>query len=247
MATKRGSGLPGRDQGSLPVPGWCHAGHIAREFAQVFSAGGTLDSFFNDNLRAYVDTGVHPWRWRGGSSGDFGLGNAPLRQFERAAEIRDSYFVGTTPNVGFTLTPTALDGTTTVTLTTDGQSVWYDGRKAMQVRLQWPGLAGSTGAGVVFAAKADEAGSGPVVERPMGPVPPARPGSLAVERHPQHVLARFRQRRQSGHIHCAGRGFRRPVHRHPGAGVSLPVEPAMTAPAASGGPAGLVREATGAG
>jgi type VI secretion system protein ImpL len=137
-----------------------------REFAQVFSAGGTLDSFFNDNLRPYVDTGVHPWRWRGGSSGDFGLGNAPLRQFERAAEIRDSYFVGTTANVGFTLTPTALDGTATVTLTTDGQSVSYDGRTPTQVRLQWPGLAGSTGAKVMFAAKANEEGSGPMVSGP---------------------------------------------------------------------------------
>jgi type VI secretion system protein ImpL len=34
------------------------------------------------------------------------------------------------------------------------------------VRLQWPGLAGSTGAKVAFAAKANEDGSGPMVSGP---------------------------------------------------------------------------------
>jgi type VI secretion system protein ImpL len=122
------------------------------DFARLFGRGGTFDSFFNDNLRTLVDTSRHPWRWRPLGSEAVNLGAEPLRAFETAATIRDSYFIGATPALGFTVTPLALDGDAPgLTLTSDGQTVAYSkGGTAMPVRLQWPGPAGSTGASVSF-------------------------------------------------------------------------------------------------
>jgi type VI secretion system protein ImpL len=124
------------------------------DFARLFGRGGIFDSFFNDNLRTSIDTRRHPWRWRMAGGIDAGLSAEPLHAFEIAAEIRDRYFIGATPSVGFTLTPAALDGNAaSVTLTTDGQTISYKRDAATSVRLQWPGLAGSTGAKVSFTAE----------------------------------------------------------------------------------------------
>jgi type VI secretion system protein ImpL len=122
------------------------------DFARLFGRGGTLDGFFRDNLRTLVDTSRHPWRWRKLGAATPGLGADPLRDFEIAAAIRDSYFVGATPTLGFTLTPTNLEGdAASVTLTSDGQTVSYDRSATIPVRIQWPGPGGSSGAKVVFA------------------------------------------------------------------------------------------------
>jgi type VI secretion system protein ImpL len=131
------------------------------EFTRLFGPGGTLDSFFNDNLRPYADTGAHPWRWRSTGNLDYGLGDAPLRQFEAAAEIRRSYFAGALPNIGFTLTPLSLEGSArTVSLVSDSQTISYAGQSTSPVRFQWPGLAGSSGAAVTFAAASGQAVGG---------------------------------------------------------------------------------------
>jgi type VI secretion system protein ImpL len=131
------------------------------DFARLFGRGGAFDSFFNDNLRALVDTSHHPWRWRPVGSEKLDLGAEPLRSFELAAAIRDRYFIGATPTIGFTVTPVTLDGDAlSVTLTSDGQSVTYNrGGSATPVRLQWPGPGGSTGANVTFAPNKSGAGS----------------------------------------------------------------------------------------
>ncbi len=34
------------------------------DFAKLFGPGGTMDSFFNTNLRTFVNTNRHPWRWQ---------------------------------------------------------------------------------------------------------------------------------------------------------------------------------------
>ena len=122
------------------------------DFARLFGLGGMFDTFFKDNLRALVDTSSHPWLWRRLGSGTPGFGAEPLRAFEIAAEIRDSYFVGASPALGFRVTPVAMDGDASeVALTSDGQTVAYrKGGAATPVRLQWPGPAGSTGANVTF-------------------------------------------------------------------------------------------------
>jgi len=122
------------------------------DFARLFGRGGVFDSFFNDNLRMLVDTSHHPWRWRSVGSEKLDLGAEPLRSFELAAAIRDRYFIGAIPIIGFTVTPVALDGDApSVTLTSDGQSVTYNrGGSATPVRVQWPGPGGSTGASITF-------------------------------------------------------------------------------------------------
>ena len=136
------------------------------EFARLFGRGGMFDSFFNDNLKGSVDTSRHPWRWRTVGAMEAGLGNGSLKSFETAAAIRDTYFIGATPSVGFTLTPTNLDGDAdSVTLTTDGQAVSYNRSAASPVRMQWPGLAGSTGANVSFARN----GNSPIELAASGP------------------------------------------------------------------------------
>jgi type VI secretion system protein ImpL len=139
------------------------------DFARLFGRGGLFDSFFNDNLRAHVDTSRHPWRWRMAGAVELGLGAEPLRAFEAAAAIRDSYFVVATPSVGFTLTPTALEGdAASVTLTMDGQAVSYGRGVATSVRLQWPGFSGSTGAKVAFASQRGSASAEIATTGPWG-------------------------------------------------------------------------------
>jgi type VI secretion system protein ImpL len=131
------------------------------DFARLFGRGGVFDSFFNDNLRTLVNTSQHPWRWCSVGSEKLGFGAEPLRSFELAAAIRDRYFIGATPTIGFTVTPVTLDGDApSVTLTSDGQSVTYNrGGSATPVRLQWPGPGGSIGANVTFTPNKRGAGS----------------------------------------------------------------------------------------
>lgn len=116
------------------------------DFARLFGPGGLIDSFFNENLREFVDTRARPWAWKRVNDTDLGISQAVLQQLQYAAEIRDAFFTaGATPAVKFQITPEALDPKANeVTLDIDGTEVKFAHAAAPKpVAITWPGAVGS--------------------------------------------------------------------------------------------------------
>ena len=108
------------------------------DFGVLFGPGGVLDAFFAEKLSAIVDTRRRPWRW---IDPNVGIPGSVLRQFERAATIRDAYFQGggKTPGVAFELTPVAMDaGAMQFVLDLGGQIVDYRHGPLQPQQLTWP-------------------------------------------------------------------------------------------------------------
>jgi type VI secretion system protein ImpL len=80
------------------------------EFAKLFSPSGIMQRFFDENLKALVDTSSRPWNWKPGVSQADRLSNATLRQFERADLIKQAFFPtgNAFPSVGLQVVPRAL-------------------------------------------------------------------------------------------------------------------------------------------
>jgi type VI secretion system protein ImpL len=115
------------------------------DFTHLFSKGGLIDTFFNTNLRQYVDVSKNPWVWQKVHDLDLAIPQTTLTQFQRAAAIRDSMFVGGggKPGVSFEIVPVDLDPTSTqVILEMDGQTIAYDHGPPRPVRMIWPGPSG---------------------------------------------------------------------------------------------------------
>jgi type VI secretion system protein ImpL len=114
------------------------------DFSRLFGPGGLIESFFNQNLRPFVDTAVRPWRWRSVDNAQLGLSADSLIQFQRAAEIRDGLFASG-PNMvaKFELLPVSLDpAIAQISLDLDGQQLSYAHGPQQPQRLQWPGPGG---------------------------------------------------------------------------------------------------------
>ena len=81
-----------------------------QDFGRLFAPNGLIDTFFNENLVSFVDTTTNPWQVRRVNGVDIGISNAVVAQFQKASEIRDSFFLAPgLPSVTFDLTPVALD------------------------------------------------------------------------------------------------------------------------------------------
>jgi type VI secretion system protein ImpL len=116
-----------------------------QDFAEIFAPGARMDTFFQKNLAGFVDTSTRPWSFRdlgGASMGDSGT----LTQFQRAAEIRDTFFhgAGRTPSLQLQFKPVEMDATITqFTLDVDGQVVKYSHGPQLPTTVQWPGPRGA--------------------------------------------------------------------------------------------------------
>ncbi len=112
-----------------------------QDFGKLFGPNGLIDSFFNENLITFVDTTSNPWRWKRVNNTDLGISNAVLAQFQRAAEIRDGFFLAPgLPSITFDLTPIALDPKAEqVILEVDGQPITYAHGPPQVTPLTWPG------------------------------------------------------------------------------------------------------------
>jgi type VI secretion system protein ImpL len=115
-----------------------------QDFARLFAPNGLIDQFFNDNLLQHVDTGSNPWTWRRTAGKDLGMSDSVLRQFQLAAEIRDSFFLAPgMPSVTFDVTPAFLDPNAQKSvLELDGQIVEFANGPQETTPMQWPGKAG---------------------------------------------------------------------------------------------------------
>ncbi len=121
------------------------------DFGRLFGPGGLLDTFFSENLSQIADTSRPTWRWAGGG---IGIPDSVLTQFQRAAEIREAFFMGggKIPDVNFELTPTSMDaGVSQFILDIGGQIVDYRHGPPKAQALQWPSPDGIGRARLVFA------------------------------------------------------------------------------------------------
>ncbi len=118
-----------------------------QEFARVFAPQGLIDKYFQDNLMEFVDTTSSPWRWRRVQNQELGISDSVLLQFQRAAEIRDAFFLSPgLPVVSFDLKILNLDpNARRVQLAIEGQILDYRQNQAAQdVPMQWPNDGGAT-------------------------------------------------------------------------------------------------------
>ena len=118
-----------------------------QEFARLFAPQGLIDGFFQANLAEFVDTTSSPWKWRRVNNQELGISDSVLSQFQRAAEIRDAFFLAPgLPAVTFDLKPVALDpAADRVQIVVDGQILDYRQSQPQQVTpMQWPGSGGAT-------------------------------------------------------------------------------------------------------
>ncbi len=110
------------------------------DFARVLGPGGLIDTFFANNIRAYVDMSVEPWVWRR-EGASLRISRATLQQFEWAAAIRDAFFgtTGQTVSVRFALEPLEMDaGITRATVDLGGQTLSYEHGPRRAVQFVWP-------------------------------------------------------------------------------------------------------------
>ena len=115
------------------------------DFNKVFSPGGQLDAFFVGNLAQFVDTPTgRDWRARPGMEGSAPSAST-IRQYQRAAVIRDSFFKAGSPQAQVTVDVRliSLSGANEVTFEHDGKASRMSPGNV--VRLQWP--AATPGAG----------------------------------------------------------------------------------------------------
>jgi type VI secretion system protein ImpL len=82
------------------------------DFSKLFSPNGILDKFFTQSLAPYADTSKPEWVWRKENAVGSTLSADTLKQFQRAAYIRDAFFQngGNLPMVALAVQPPVISG-----------------------------------------------------------------------------------------------------------------------------------------
>lgn len=120
-----------------------------RDFVHLFAKEGVLDQFFSEHLAQYVDTTVHPWKYKENSV----MAGAPeLQMFEHAARIRHVFFQGEGQQVPLWKTAFRVvemdPAITQMTMDMDGQRMRYVHGPVESVPISWPGPRGGNMASV---------------------------------------------------------------------------------------------------
>ncbi|GJD47750.1 hypothetical protein OPKNFCMD_0460 [Methylobacterium crusticola] len=115
------------------------------DFARLFGPGGIVDRFFTQNLAARADRSRPQWVWRQDDPIARSFSAATLREFQRAAEIRDAFFPtgGNMPAFGFAVTPLTLSADVSkAKLEVNGSQIETQQGINTPVAMQWPGPTG---------------------------------------------------------------------------------------------------------
>jgi type VI secretion system protein ImpL len=119
------------------------------DFGRLFGPGGIIDSFFKQFLTKYADTSKREWTWRPEQSLSKSLSLATLKEFQRAAQIRDAFFPsgGNMPMVNLQVFPPVLSGVgVSVKFEVNGAvAVTQSGTSVIPQAIQWPGAAAAGG------------------------------------------------------------------------------------------------------
>ena len=112
------------------------------DFSRFFAPNGTIDRYFQDHIRPFVDTSRSVWRQVAMDDQGVGLSRAVLQQFQNAARIRQSFFVSgaQTPAFEFELRPLSLDERMAAfRMNMEGQPLIYSHGPIRSTRFTWPG------------------------------------------------------------------------------------------------------------
>jgi len=107
------------------------------DFAAFFGPSGILQTYFDENLKPFVDQSRRTWRWKN----KIGIANNRLKLFQKASIIQKSYFASgsESPGMAFIIKPLSLDKITTgVVLETGGQSIQYNHGPLRSQKVSWP-------------------------------------------------------------------------------------------------------------
>jgi type VI secretion system protein ImpL len=124
------------------------------DFIRLFAPGGMLDSYYQAQIKPYVDTRGANWRTHALGGVSAPIDAATLASFQRAAAIRDIFFPlgGPQAQIRFTLTAVQSAGTK-ATLTLGAASIAADTTRP--VTFTWPGVDGMSNASLVFGTSQD--------------------------------------------------------------------------------------------
>ncbi|MCF6281087.1 MAG: type VI secretion system membrane subunit TssM [Candidatus Polarisedimenticolaceae bacterium] len=128
-------------QGRYPIVSGSQNEVTLADFARFFGPGQIMDTFFNEQIKPFANTSKRPWRWRKAGGHPVGISTANLRQFERAAQIRDVFFSAGAkkPSITFNMKPTHLASTIKrVVLDIDGQKLTYRHGPSRSTKMVWP-------------------------------------------------------------------------------------------------------------
>jgi type VI secretion system protein ImpL len=118
-----------------------------KEFGQLFGGGGYFDDFFRKQLQQYADTSQREWKWRQDNPVAKQMSAETLRQFQRAAQIKDAFFPtnGNYPSINVTVTPPFLGADSVAKLEINGVPVTSSSQPNPPPALvPWPGAPGRT-------------------------------------------------------------------------------------------------------
>ncbi|HEV7264392.1 MAG TPA: type VI secretion system membrane subunit TssM [Falsiroseomonas sp.] len=138
------------------------------DFARLFAPGGMLDSFFNTQLRPFVDMSGRNWRPQALDGVPAPVSADAVANFQRAAVIRDIFFAGgPQPGFRFDIAPAQLDaGARQATLDLDGVVITYAHGPTRSTQVTWPGANRMANVRLVFDPAPT---SGPGVLQASGP------------------------------------------------------------------------------
>lgn len=151
------------------------------DFGRLFAPNGIIDGFFKKNLESMVNMSQREWVWRPEHPLGRTLSVATLREFQRAAQIRDTFFStgGNMPSITLGVTPPALAAAdATIKMDVNGVIVESKQGSSSPVAVQWPGAGGGRtaisveqtvfGGGIGFGQPTQQPGGAPSVLQRTG-------------------------------------------------------------------------------
>jgi len=116
------------------------------DMARLFAPNGMMDDFFQKHLVGQIDVSEPRWRFKPGVDGAEGKRSPMLDAFQRAAAIRDAYFMAGSPMPAFrvSIRPVEMDpAISQFVMDVDGQAVRYVHGPQVATTVQWPGPRGT--------------------------------------------------------------------------------------------------------
>ena len=123
------------------------------EFTKLFAPGGVIDRFFSEKLSPLVDMAPDGWDWKQGDRVGQDLSKATLREFQRAAAIRDAFFPAGAPMLALQMVvkPQTLSGNADFALLeVNGTVIQSQQVGNAPVNLTWPGAGAGSASISIF-------------------------------------------------------------------------------------------------
>ena len=111
-------------------------------FNHFFGPGGTIETFFNNYLKPFVNTRQVYWTWKKLDGKDLAIPQEKLDMLIRASMIQKMFYTDSpdSPSVKFTLTPISLSSNIShFILNIGGQVIDYEPGIKKTAHITWPG------------------------------------------------------------------------------------------------------------